>query len=86
MSSTVGISAFVSADGRAHAATGFNTPAVEVRELHLSATRTLATDLGAGPEYGLLTVAVVILAGAAYRRSNPRPVTTGDRRDSEGEV
>jgi hypothetical protein len=59
---------------------------VEVRELHLSGTRTLATDLGAGPEYGLLSVAVVILAGAAYRRSNPRPVATGDRRDSEGEV
>ncbi|HEV7897512.1 MAG TPA: apolipoprotein N-acyltransferase [Planosporangium sp.] len=86
MVSTVGISAFVTADGRVHAATAFNTPAAEARELRLSGTRTLATGLGAGPEYVLLVVAAAALVGAALLRRNPRTVAAGDSLHSEGEV
>jgi apolipoprotein N-acyltransferase len=85
MVSTVGISAFVTADGRTHAATAFNTSATEVRELRLGGTRTLATELGAWPEYVLLTAAFAALVGAAFRRSQPRPVSAGDGRHSEGD-
>jgi apolipoprotein N-acyltransferase len=86
MVSTVGISGFVTADGRVHAATAFNTAAAEARELRLSRTRTLASRLGAGPEYLLLAAAVVALAGAALLRHRPRSVTAGNDLHSEGEV
>jgi apolipoprotein N-acyltransferase len=92
MASTVGISGFVSTDGRVHAATRFNTPAVEVRELRVSATRTLATRLGAGPEYGLVAAAVVALVAAVALRigsTTISTVATGDNQsepDREGEV
>jgi apolipoprotein N-acyltransferase len=71
MASTVGISGFVGTDGRVHEATGFNTPAVVERDLRLGGGRTLATRLGAGPEYGLVAAAVLLLVAAAavgYRR------------------
>ena len=71
MASTVGISGFVGTDGRVHAATGFNTPAVVERDLRLGGGRTVATRLGAGPEWVLVAVAVALLVGAgwlAYRR------------------
>jgi apolipoprotein N-acyltransferase len=86
MVSTVGISAFVTADGRVHAATAFNTPAAQARELRLSRTRTLATRLGAGPEYALLAVAAAALVGAALIGRKPRTVATGDSLHSKGEV
>jgi apolipoprotein N-acyltransferase len=41
------------------------------RDLHLGRGRTLATRLGAGPELGLVAVAVAMLVAAAvvtYRR------------------
>jgi apolipoprotein N-acyltransferase len=71
MASTVGISGFVTADGRVHQATKFNTPAAEVRELRLSGSRTLAGRLGAGPEYGLVAAAVaaLVVAAAVHCRS-----------------
>jgi apolipoprotein N-acyltransferase len=71
MASTVGISAFVSADGSVHQATTFNTPAVMVRELHAGSSTTLATRLGAWPE-ALLTVlgvAALVMAFVVRRRS-----------------
>jgi apolipoprotein N-acyltransferase len=69
MASTVGISAFVTADGKVHDATEFDTRAVIVRQLHLGSGRTLATRLGAGPEAGLTVAAVgVIVAAAVLRR------------------
>jgi apolipoprotein N-acyltransferase len=86
MASTVGISSFVTADGRVHAATSFNTAAVEVRELRLSDARTLATRLGAGPEYALLAAACAALAGAvSLRRTHGRP-PPGGRLHDEGEM
>jgi apolipoprotein N-acyltransferase len=85
MVSTVGISAFVTADGQVHAATGFNTPAVEARVLRLRGTRTLATELGAGPEYALLAAAAAALVGAAFLGRKPRTVASGDGPDSKGE-
>ncbi|GAA1797815.1 apolipoprotein N-acyltransferase [Planosporangium flavigriseum] len=85
MVSTVGISGFVTADGRVHSATGFNTAAAESRELTLSRTRTLATRLGAVPEYVMLGAAAIVLVGAAVVRS-PRSVTADNELDSEGET
>ncbi|HEX6969844.1 MAG TPA: apolipoprotein N-acyltransferase [Micromonosporaceae bacterium] len=71
MASTVGVSGFVSADGRVSDATGFFTPAVVVRTVPLADGRTPATRLGAGPEIALTLVAVGVLAGAAviHRRT-----------------
>jgi apolipoprotein N-acyltransferase len=86
MVSTVGISGFARADGRVDAATGFNTPATEVREVTLSGTRTLATRLGAGPEYVLLAAAAVMIVGAVVVRRRPRSTTAGDQVRSKGEV
>lgn len=68
MASTVGVSAFVTADGTVIDATGFNTQAVVVREMRLGETRTLATTLGYWPEVGLVALAVVVLVGAAVVR------------------
>ncbi len=68
MASTVGISGFVDASGGVHGATSFDTPAVVVRELHLTDRRTLATRLGSIPETVLVAVALAALAGAAVLR------------------
>lgn len=68
MASTVGISAFVTADGRVHDATDFNKPAVIVRELHIGESTTLATRLGAWPELALTLLAVAALVLAAFAR------------------
>jgi len=89
MASTVGISGFVTADGRVHQATRFNTPAAEVRELRVSDTRTLATRLGAGPEYGLVAAAVFALVAAAAvhsRSKSVNTVATSANQHREGEV
>jgi apolipoprotein N-acyltransferase len=85
MASTVGISAFVDAHGRVHQPTAFDTQRVIVRELHLSNARTLATRLGAGPEYVIVAAALAALvaAGVLRRRSrrgpgeNPAAATVG---------
>jgi len=68
MASTVGISAFVTADGQVHDATDFNTPAVIVRELHIGESTTLATRAGAWPELTLALFAAVMLMLAALVR------------------
>jgi len=86
MVSTVGISAFVTPDGRTHAVSGFDVPAAEVRTVTLRGTRTLATDLGAGPEYVLLAAALAALAGAAFLRFDARRTARDGSRHSEGEV
>ncbi|MEV4415199.1 apolipoprotein N-acyltransferase [Catellatospora sp. NPDC049609] len=68
MASTVGVSGFVTADGTVHDATGFNTGAVLVRQLHLSDEATLATTLGPWPEAVLTLAAVGLLAAAGVAR------------------
>jgi apolipoprotein N-acyltransferase len=68
MASTVGVSGFVTADGRVHQATAFNTPAVRVDTLRLGTTRTLASRLGAVPEYVVVAAAVVAMLAAARAR------------------
>ncbi|WP_254877062.1 apolipoprotein N-acyltransferase [Verrucosispora sp. NA02020] len=68
MASTVGVSGFVSPDGRVSDATGFNTQAVVVRELRLTEGRTLATRVGVLPEVVLAGLAVAALVGAALVR------------------
>jgi apolipoprotein N-acyltransferase len=86
MVSTVGRSGFVTTDGRVHAETTFNTPAAEVRAVRLSATRTLATALGAGPEYLLLAVAFAALVGAAFFGRIRRSAQAADDLHSEGKA
>ncbi|MFC4017367.1 apolipoprotein N-acyltransferase [Micromonospora sp. GCM10011542] len=72
MASTVGVSGFVSPDGRVSDATGFNTREVVVRQLRLDDGRTLATRLGWWPEAALAGLAVAALAGAAVLRRRER--------------
>jgi apolipoprotein N-acyltransferase len=66
MASTVGISGFVDAHGQVYDATQFNTEAVLLRELRLGSGRTLATRLGAIPEYVLVGAALAALAMAMW--------------------
>ncbi|GAA1384396.1 apolipoprotein N-acyltransferase [Catellatospora chokoriensis] len=70
MASTVGVSGFVTADGNVHDASGFNTAAVLVRDLHLGSGTTPATNAGPWPEYllTLAALALLIAAGVARRR------------------
>jgi apolipoprotein N-acyltransferase len=68
MASTVGVSAFVDADGTVHDETTFNTQAVLVRQLRLGDGRTLATRLGLWPEVALAGLAVVALVAAGVLR------------------
>jgi apolipoprotein N-acyltransferase len=68
MVSTVGVSAFVDTAGTVIGATGFNVPAVVVREVRLGGPRTLATRLGHWPEMAAVALALLALAGAAPMR------------------
>ncbi len=77
MVSTVGVSAFVGADGHVHQASGFNVPAVMVRDMRLGGSRTLATRLGEWPELAAVVLAAAALAGALPLRRR-RPTTTDD--------
>ncbi|MGW3614046.1 apolipoprotein N-acyltransferase [Micromonospora sp. NPDC005163] len=72
MASTVGVSGFVSPDGRVSDATGFNTREVVVREMRLDDGRTLATRLGWWPELALAGLAAAALLGAAVLRRRQR--------------
>jgi apolipoprotein N-acyltransferase len=74
MASTVGVSGFVMADGAVRQATGFNRPAVVVRQLRLGTGRTPATLLGGWLEWGLVALA---LAGLVVRA---RPAVAARRR------
>jgi apolipoprotein N-acyltransferase len=74
MGSTVGVSGFVDTAGGVHGATGFNTAAVVVREMHLGGPRTVATRLGHWPEVAAVVLTIVALAGAfPLRRRRPAP-------------
>jgi apolipoprotein N-acyltransferase len=68
MVSTVGVSAFVDTAGTVIGATGFNHPAVVVREVRLGGPRTLATRLGHWPEMAAVALVLLALAGAAPMR------------------
>jgi apolipoprotein N-acyltransferase len=74
MASTVGVSAFVGADGSVHQATGFNTQEVIVRELRTGSGRTLATRVGVWPEVFLTGLAVLSLVGSVVVRRRRSPV------------
>ena len=82
MASTVGISAFVGADGRVGPAAGFFTPAVLVDQVRLGSRSTVATVVGPVPEYVLAGFAVLLLvvAGLLRRRSRVRGVGEGEIR------
>ena len=64
MVSTVGVSGFVGTDGAVHQESGFDVPAVEVRDMHLGGPDTLATRLGHWPETAGAVLALLALAGA----------------------
>ncbi|MFY1702278.1 apolipoprotein N-acyltransferase [Micromonospora sp. WMMA1923] len=68
MASTVGVSGFVTPDGRVLDATGFNTEAVVVRQMQLGDGRTVATRVGVWPEVALTVSACAVLVAAAVLR------------------
>ncbi len=82
MASTVGVSAFVTTDGRVLQPTSFNAPAVKVDALRLGTARTLASRLGAGPEYVIVSAAVVALLVAMFSAVRPRRRARGRNRRS----
>jgi apolipoprotein N-acyltransferase len=71
----VGVSGFVDRYGYLHQQTGFNTAAVQVRAVHLTSSRTLATRLGALPEIAAVVLAVAALATAFVLRRGRREIT-----------
>jgi apolipoprotein N-acyltransferase len=79
MASTVGVSAFVTADGRVWDATRLNTRAILLRQVHLGQARTPATAIGPVPEFVLAGAALAVLVAAGAMR---RKVRT-NRRNSE---
>jgi apolipoprotein N-acyltransferase len=73
MASTVGVSAFVGADGSVPVASGFDTQATLVRDVRLGDTRTLASVLGPVPEWVLTGAALAaLLLAVLLRRSRSR--------------
>ena len=87
MASTVGISAFVDSRGDVHDETRFNQQAVILRELRLSSARTLATRLGAGPEYVIVAVALAaLLLAAEVRRRGRRTWSANPRHDLTAQI
>jgi apolipoprotein N-acyltransferase len=74
MASTVGVSGFVAATGEVHDATGFDVPAVIIRDVPLQTGRTIATRLGAAPELVLVVLAVAALV-LAVRMGRRRPTS-----------
>jgi apolipoprotein N-acyltransferase len=84
MASTVGISAFVTADGRVHQATDFNTAAVTVDKLSTGSARTLATRVAAAPEYALAALALLALLAAAGLRRRARRAAPPEAAASPG--
>jgi apolipoprotein N-acyltransferase len=83
MVSTVGVSGFVGTDGTVHGATGFNTPAVVVRDMRLGGPTTLATRLGQWPEWAGVALAVVALAGALPLRRRRATIDDDARKTEE---
>ncbi|MEV0726713.1 apolipoprotein N-acyltransferase [Micromonospora purpureochromogenes] len=78
MASTVGVSGFVTPDGRVSGATGFNTRAVVLRQMALADGRTPATRVGVWPELALAGLAVAVLVAAGgLRRAHRREVDAG---------
>ncbi|HEY3503449.1 MAG TPA: apolipoprotein N-acyltransferase [Actinocatenispora sp.] len=73
MASTVGVSAFVDADGTVHDETGFNTRATFEQTTRLGTGTTLATRLGVIPEIVLAAAAAAGLLAAAGLRWKHRP-------------
>ncbi|MEV8517022.1 apolipoprotein N-acyltransferase [Dactylosporangium sp. NPDC051484] len=80
MASTVGISAFADTTGATSGETRFDEPAVILAELRLGTERTLATRLGAIPEWVIVGLAVAGLVAATWqrRRRTTVPVAGGD--------
>lgn len=75
VAATSGESAIITPDGAELARSELFTPAALVERVPLRTTTTLATRLGAGPEW-LLTVAGVVALGVALRRRRSTPVGT----------
>ncbi|WP_434740062.1 apolipoprotein N-acyltransferase [Micromonospora sp. SH-82] len=72
MASTVGVSGFVTPDGRVHQATEFDTAAVVTRQMQVGDGRTVATRVGVWPEVVLVVVAGAVLVVAAVARRRGR--------------
>ncbi|MGX6607168.1 apolipoprotein N-acyltransferase [Micromonosporaceae bacterium Da 78-11] len=82
MGSTVGVSGFVDTTGAVHGATGFNTAAVVVRDMHLGGSRTVATRLGHWPEVAAIVLTIMALAGALPLRRRSANSNDGERKEA----
>ena len=80
MASTVGVSGFAGPDGTLHDMTGFFVPDARVRTLSLASGGTLATAVGAWPEYLVAGVAAAALVLVVVRRraATSRPPASGE--------
>jgi apolipoprotein N-acyltransferase len=83
MVSTVGVSGFVDGEGGVHGSTGFNTPAVVVRDIATEGPRTLATRSGIWPEAVAVALTIIALAGVLPLRR--RRTDTGSDGDTNTE-
>jgi apolipoprotein N-acyltransferase len=79
MASTVGVSGFVDGHGTVTQATGFNTASVILAELRRGDARTLATRIGAWPEYGLVGLGLLVLLWAGVVRTRRRQLAVPGR-------
>lgn len=82
VAATSGVSAIVAPDGTVTQQTELFTPDALVARVPLRATTTLATRLGAGPEWvmtllGLAALGWTLVASVRRRRARPSPATTG---------
>jgi apolipoprotein N-acyltransferase len=82
MASTVGVSAFVGADGTVRDATGFNTQATLLGRVRLGGERTLASVLGPVPEWIMVAAALAVLLAAGRRRRAATAGRAGQRADT----
>ncbi|HET8598930.1 MAG TPA: apolipoprotein N-acyltransferase [Segeticoccus sp.] len=84
--STVGVSALVTPDGRAHEKTSLFTPAVLSGGLPLRTQLTVADRLGAWPETGASALAALLVLGAAISGRADTLGRKGHRRPARGEA
>ncbi|MEU4694043.1 apolipoprotein N-acyltransferase [Actinoplanes sp. NPDC023714] len=83
MVSTVGVSGFVDGSGQVHGSTGFNTPAVVVRDVATEGPRTLATRSGNWPEVAAVAMMAVALAAVLPLRRRRADIGNDGDKDTE---
>ena len=81
--STVGQSALITPDGTAHQVTSLFTQALVRGALPLRDETTVATRVGAAPEWFAAGALLVLMGGSLLRRSRPAGPPTKDEDDDD---